>query len=113
MDVKQYYRKIHEVEAGLSDRYPVVISLETTDGGKAGVLSEVSRPVAAKMIVEGCAVLASPAEKQQYLEEQALAKTAAEKAELARRVQVAIISDADLKAPTASKRGVDPAGNGR
>lgn len=107
MDLKQYYRKIYEVEAGITDKYPIVVSLETTDGGKAGVLSEVSRPVAAKMIVEGCAVLASPTEKEQYLEEQAIAKKLAEKAELARRVQVAIISDAELKSPAAPNKGND------
>lgn len=36
MDVRQYYRKIREVEADLRETYPLVISLETSDGGKAG-----------------------------------------------------------------------------
>lgn len=111
MDVKQYYRKIHEVEAGLTEPYSVVVSVETADGGKAGIASEVSRAVAAKMIVEGRAVLASAIEKEQYLEQQALAKKSAEKAELARRVQVAIISDSDLR--SLSRNGDDPIGYGK
>ena len=37
----------------------VVISLETPDGGKAGVPTEVSRRNAARLIVEGWAELAN------------------------------------------------------
>lgn len=110
MDVKQYYRKLHELEETLSEKYPVVLSLETADGGKPGVLSEVPRAVAAKMIIEGRAVLASAAEKKKYLEQQAVARKQAEQAELARRVQVAIISDPGFKVTGASKNCNEPAG---
>jgi coenzyme F420-reducing hydrogenase alpha subunit len=96
MDLKQYFRKIRQVEAGLSETFPLVVSLETPDGGKPGLVSEISREQAAKMIVEGRALLASEEEKELYREQQARAKDAAEKAELAKRVQVAIISDRDL-----------------
>jgi hypothetical protein len=104
MDVKQYYRKIHDVELGLKDKYPMVISLETPDGGKAGVVSEVSRALAAKLIVEGRAALASDAEIERYRHEQAEAKRSAEKAELAKRLQVAIIADPEVKNPSGSKK---------
>jgi coenzyme F420-reducing hydrogenase alpha subunit len=97
MDLKQYFRKIRQVEAGLVETFPLVVSLETPDGGKPGLVSEISREEAAKMIVEGRAVLASEEKKELYREQQARAKEAAEKAELAKRVQVAIISDRDLK----------------
>lgn len=113
MDVKQYYKKINEIEAGLQDLYPVVVSLETSDGGKPGVLSEVSRPIAAKMIVEGRVVVASAAEKEQYREKLELARKAAEKAELARRLQVTIVSDSDLKPSLLSKKNNDPASSGK
>ncbi|MBV9781997.1 MAG: hypothetical protein JOY62_18695 [Acidobacteriaceae bacterium] len=53
--------------------------------------------MAAKMIVEGRAVLASEEEKELYRSKQANARQAAEKAELARRVQVAIINDSEIK----------------
>ena len=34
MDLKQYFRKIRQVEAGLIETFPLVVSLETPDGGK-------------------------------------------------------------------------------
>ena len=102
MDVRQYFRKMREIEEGLTEPYPVVVSLETSDGGKAGTLCEVPRPVAAKLIVERRAALASVEQKELFLQQQEAAKKAAEKAELARRVQVAIIADSDLHA-TGSK----------
>jgi hypothetical protein len=95
MDLKQYYQKIREIEARLEEKYPVVVSLETTDGGKAGVITEVSQITAAKLIFEGRAALATEAEKQAYREQQAIARKMAAKAELAKRLQVAIIADQD------------------
>jgi hypothetical protein len=96
MDLRQYFRKIREVEATLSDEYPVVSSLETADGGKNGTISEVSRAVAAKMIVEGRAVLATEAEREQFRQAQQEAKAAAEQAEAAKRLQVAFIAEPKL-----------------
>jgi hypothetical protein len=97
MDLKQYFRKVRQVEASITDTFPLVISLETPDGGKPGLASEVSREQAAKMIVEGRAMLASEEEKELYRQQQAQVKRAAEKAEMAKRLQVAIISEADLR----------------
>lgn len=93
MDLKQYFKKLREVEASLIHPYLLVVSLETPDGGKPGLISEVSRHVAAKMIIEGRAILATEKEEKLYREQQAVAKKAAEKAELAKRVQVAIITE--------------------
>jgi len=111
MDLKQYFRKIRQVEAGLIDRFPLLVSLETPDGGKPGLVSEASREQAAKMIVEGRAVLASEEEKELYREQQADAKEAAAKAELGKRVKVAIITDRDLKQQIAAESdGASPIG---
>ena len=104
MDLRQYFRKLREIENGISDVYPIVISLETSDGGKGGVISEVSRETAAKLIMEGRAVMASDQEKDAFLEQLEARKKAAEKAELARRVQVAIIADSDLQHTVINKR---------
>ena len=93
MDLKKYFRKIHEIEATIDEAQTLVSSLETSDGGKAGIISEVSRSVAAKMIVEGSAALASKAEREQYLEQQAAARSAVKQAELAKRLHVTIVSD--------------------
>jgi hypothetical protein len=103
MDLKQYFRKIQAVESSLSDEYPIVVSLETADGGKEGRISEVSRSNAAVMVVEGRAVLATEEQKQQFAESQAAARTAHAKAEAAKRLQVAIISESDLGHMTGRK----------
>jgi hypothetical protein len=101
VDVRQYFRKMREIEDSLGEPYPIVVSLETPDGGKAGIVCEVPRSVAAKMILERRATLASTEQKELFFQQQEAAKKAAEKAELARRVQVAIIADPDLQATAA------------
>jgi hypothetical protein len=105
MDLKQYFRKVREIEANIKESYVLISSLETADGGKPGVLSEVSREIAAKVIAEGRAIVASDAEVKRFAEEQSFAKKAAEKAALARRLQVAIIADPSdqLEQPNHSK----------
>jgi hypothetical protein len=111
MDLKQYFRKVRQVEAGLIETFPLVVSLETPDGGKPGQVSEISREQAAKMIVEGRAVLATEEEKELYRQQQIQFRRAAEKAELAKRVQIAIISEGDLKDRIASRMD-DPSTTG-
>ena len=113
MDVKQYFRKLREVESILTESYPLVISLETSDGGKAGLVSEVSRPNAAKLIVEGRATLADAKARAEYSEHQAAAKKAAEKIELAKRVQFAIISESEMQPTPTSKKNSDQSSSGK
>lgn len=66
MDLKNYYQKIKETEAKIADPFTVIISADTPDGGKAGRPAEVSRHLAAKMVVEGVARLATPEEVQAF-----------------------------------------------
>lgn len=96
MDLRQYFRKLRDIEAAMVEAYQVVVSLETPDGGKAGIVSEVSRANAAKLVVEGRAVLASEEQKQALIAAKKAAKEAAQQAEITQRLQVAILSDADL-----------------
>jgi hypothetical protein len=105
MDVKQYFRKIREVEASLIEEFPVLKSLETSDGGKPGTLAEVSRENAARMIVEGRAVAATLEEIEEYRASQSLARKAAAKAEMAKRIQFAIVTEDDSQPASAGKRG--------
>jgi hypothetical protein len=107
VDLRQYFRKMRELESNISEPFPVVVSLETPDGGKPGMLVEVSRFNAAKMIIEGRAVLATEDEKNAYREQQAAQRSAAEKAELAKRVQVAILTDSDFGVSSPSKKNTD------
>lgn len=66
MDVRAYYQKIRKMEAELPERFVVVVSQETADGGKPGVMTEVPRGLAAKLIVEGQAALASSEQTEQF-----------------------------------------------
>jgi hypothetical protein len=88
MDLRQFYKKIRDVEVAIPERFPFVVSLETADGGKPGVITEAPRYQAARMIVEGRARLASEEEKQVFLERCAAARKAAEEVEAARRLHL-------------------------
>jgi|SRR5438270_11745956 len=109
MDLRRYFRKLREVESELTEQYPMVVSLETPDGGKPGLVSEVARETAAKMIVEGKAAVASESDREAYRKEQANSKAAARKAELARRLQVAIVADPELHASLTPRKSGRPA----
>ncbi|MEX2263566.1 MAG: hypothetical protein WD696_16535 [Bryobacteraceae bacterium] len=97
MDLRVYYQKIREAEAALQGDAVVVVSLETPDGGKPNVQTEVSRQVAARLIVDGRARVATGEESRQFREETAEARRAAEQAALSSRVQVTVLSENDLR----------------
>jgi hypothetical protein len=92
MDVRQYYRKLREVESGITQPYVLVTSLEQSDGGKPGIISEVSREQAAKLLVEGRVTLSTEIEGKVFLAKRISEKKALEKADIARRLQVTIVS---------------------
>jgi hypothetical protein len=98
MDLKVYYQRMRQIEAALGEAHVVVVSQETPDGGRAGVRTEVPRLVAAKLIVEGRARLATAEEASEYREQTAEARRAAEQAATAGRMQLTVISEADLRA---------------
>jgi len=96
MDLKRYYQKIRDIESTILDAFAVVESLETPDGGKAGALTEVPRRVAAKMVADGSARLASVEEAQRLREAQAEAQRAAEQAAAVGRVQLTVLPTDEL-----------------
>jgi hypothetical protein len=98
MDVRQFYRKIREVRATIPDEFVFITSAETSDGGRSGVINEVTRENAARLLVEGKAVLASPDEIAVFQSTIAEAQKRLEKAEISKRIQVAIISDHEDRA---------------
>jgi hypothetical protein len=62
MDLRAYYRKLRGIEAELREDSVVMISRETSDGGRAGVKSDVPRALAARLVVDEKADLATPEE---------------------------------------------------
>ncbi|HEY2018930.1 MAG TPA: hypothetical protein VGH38_35740 [Bryobacteraceae bacterium] len=96
MDLRLYYQKVRDVSSKIEDVFPIVVSRETDDGGKGGILTEVTRAVAAKMVVEGLARLASAEEAEGFRRQQAEAKRSADHAAAVTRVQVAVLSAEEL-----------------
>lgn len=91
MDLRAYYKKIREVEAGIASTFVVTVSLETSDGGKAGVLTEVPRITAAKQIVEGRAQLASEEASEYFYLQNLEAKEAADNEAAINRMQFVVV----------------------
>jgi hypothetical protein len=104
MDLKLYYQKIRDTESKIIDRYPVIVSRETDDGGSAGSCAEVTRCIAAKMITEGTARLATEEEAKAYRENQAEAKRMFEQAAEVAKVQVTVVPTAELARLASSKK---------
>jgi hypothetical protein len=104
MDLRVYYQKIREVEGTIPEEFPMVVSLETPDGGKPGTTTEVPRKLAAKMIVEGQARLAKPAEANAHREALAEARRVTEQAAAAMRLHVSVLSTSELEQLKADAR---------
>jgi hypothetical protein len=96
MDLKLYYQKIRDMEAKIADAFPIVVSLETPDGGKEGTKTEVPRRIAAKMIVEGIVHLAKEEEARVFRALQLEAVRVAEQIAAAAKVQLAVLTSAEL-----------------
>jgi len=91
MDLKAYYRKVREIEAQLPGPLVVVVSIETSDGGKGGVLTEVDKFLAAKHIAEGRACAASVEESDAFHLRNQEAKEAAEQAASINKMQFEVV----------------------
>ncbi len=103
MDLKIYYRKIREAAESIPGEFAIVASVETPDGGKPGVMSEVSKVVAARMIVEGKAQLATAEELARYRDKEEHMRAKAEQEIAPARLQVALLSEKDIDALRAGR----------
>ncbi|MDQ1469178.1 MAG: hypothetical protein QOJ99_658 [Bryobacterales bacterium] len=97
MDLRSYYTKVRDAESLLTGESLVVTSLATAEGGKEGVMTEVPRRIAAKLIAEGRARVATDEETEEFHEGHREAKRRYELEEAARRVQVMVIPSQDLR----------------
>jgi hypothetical protein len=104
MDLRVYYSKVREAEATLTEEHPVMVSLATSEGGKAGVRTETPKHIAARLIAEGRARVATPEEAEQFRELHREARARYEQQEASRRIQVVMIPQTDLKQHDSKKR---------
>ncbi len=91
MDLKVYYKRVREIEQTISDPFVLIVSEATDDGGKEGVRSEVSRNLAAKMIMDRRARLANNDEIKEYYDGLAQAKKAADQLAAVNRMRVTVV----------------------
>jgi hypothetical protein len=105
MDLRAYYRRIRETEASLDDEFPVLRSVATEAGGVGGRLAETTREVAARMIVDGAAELATPEEAAELRRRAAEAQRKELERRKASQVQLTVISQEDLQSLTRSGGG--------
>lgn len=66
MKLKKRFEEIKAALLGIEEAFVVIVSLATDDGGKAGVLSQVTRELAAKMIVDKKCMLASAEQHEEF-----------------------------------------------
>jgi len=105
MDLQVYYQKIREAESKIPEEFPLVVSAETNDGGKGGTITEVPRRIAAKLMIEGQARLATKEEAKAHREAVAEAKRAADRAAAAAKVQLTVLSTTELDKLRGAARG--------
>lgn len=105
MDLRAYYRKIRETEASLTDEFPVIRSVATEAGGVGGRFVETSREVAARMIVDGSAELATPDEAEALRQRAAEAQRLETERRESAQVQFTVISQDDLRSLARSSGG--------
>lgn len=97
MNLKDYYAKVREVEESLGEGDVLVCSLATPDGGRAGVLTMVSRRTAARLVVEGKARAASAEEHAAWEKEESHRRDQAMREEMAQRIQVEVVTDPESR----------------
>lgn len=88
---------MREVEQSLREPFVVVASQETADGGKRGLLTEVPKHLAARMIADGRACLASEEESRDFHEKKTEAKRLSDQESIASRMQVTLVPTAEFK----------------
>ena len=104
MNVKAYYQKIQEFERALSEPFVVIVSRDTADGGRGGLLTEVSKQLAARMITDGRAHLASAEAAREFREKSGQAKRSAEELFFANRSQVTLAPTVEMRKSTRTPR---------
>jgi hypothetical protein len=97
MDLRSYYRQVREADETLAGEHIVMVSLPTPEGGRAGVRTEVPRALAAKLIAEQRARVATDQEASEFHESNRSARAEYEEREAARRLQVMVIPAQDFK----------------
>jgi hypothetical protein len=103
MDLRQYYKKLHELESKMPEAHVLVVSVETGDGGKEGVITEVPRRNACQLILEGRARRADQTEEGLFRLDEKDKREEFQRAKAASNVRLQLVpSEAMMLAPAKS-----------
>ena len=91
MDLRAYYKKVRETETTLTGEHLLLVSLATPEGGREGVRTEAPRSIAARLIAEGRARLATEDERRRFEEDTSQTRARQEEEHAARRLQVVVV----------------------
>ena len=98
MNLREYYNEIRAQEAAIPEEFVLVISEPTPNGGKAGIVTEVARKMAAKMVVEKLARLATDEESTRFRSEDRERQRQKEESEHQERLRMTMLADKELQA---------------
>jgi hypothetical protein len=104
MDLRQYYKKLHEMEAKMLEAHVLVVSLDCGDGGRAGVITEVTRRNACQLILDGRAKRAEQTEEELFRMDEKEKRQEFQRAKTASRVQFQMVSS-ETRVPTPATSG--------
>src|SRR6266446_3982584 len=96
MNLRTYYQKIRDIEQALVEPFVVLESLEPADGSKGGLLSEVPKPLAAKMIADGRARLAPEQAVIEFHARKVEAKRTADQEMITNKMQMMLVPTAEV-----------------
>lgn len=102
MDLRSYYKKLRDVERTIAEEFPVIVSKETPEGGKPGVLTEVPRALAARLVAESRAEVADAKLAARHREDTQEKKQVADQLLAASRLQVTVVPVESVKRPKGS-----------
>jgi hypothetical protein len=105
MDLRIYYQQLRQLEATVPSDPALVCSLATPDGGKAGVISEVSRGVAAQLLLQGRARLASAEEGAAHRASAQEKLERYERESAVKRIQVTVVPETDSRKNVETRKG--------
>ena len=97
MNLQRYYAEVRSIEADMPADHVLVVSLETEDGGRAGVITEVPKYEAAVMLKHKRARMLDDDEAEAFRAAATERRRVAHEEHLAERVQVTVISQDQLR----------------
>lgn len=110
MNLKDYYGQIEAELARIESKFVHIVSKQTENGGRAGVVSEVIRETAAMLIVEDKARLLTAEEVTKLRADQQQERRQKDLAELQERVRMTRLAEEEL---VALKRAIQPGRKGK